>query len=40
MFVKMAEFVLTNNYFEFGHSIKFLESLLVRNLHHHMRAFL
>ena len=32
--VKMAEFVLKNNYFEQ------LEQLLVRNLHHHMRVYI
>ena len=40
--VRMAEFLLTNNYFDFGkkYSIKFLEPLLTRNLHHLIQAIL
>ena len=40
--VRMAEFLLTNNYFNLGekYSIKFLELLLTRNLHDLTRAIL
>ena len=39
--VKMAEFVLKNNFFEFNSKIKQQVSVLnlVLNLHHHMRVF-
>ena len=40
--VKMAEFVLKNNYFEFNGGVnnRFLGRLLVPNLRHHMHVFL
>ena len=40
--VRMAEFLLINNYFDFGkkYSIKFLEPLLTRNLHDLIGAIL
>ena len=42
MLVRMAEFLLTNNYFNMGekYSIKLLEPLLTRNLHDLIRAIL
>ena len=39
--VKMVEFVLKNNYFEFNSSVKhYLEQLLVQNSPHHMRVYI
>ena len=39
--VKMVEFVLKNNYFEFNSNVKhYLEQLLVQNSPHHMRVYI
>ena len=42
LLLQTAEFIVTNNYFKLGRifSIRSLEPLLTRNLHHLMRAFL